>query len=172
MCVVIAAVHVEDQGGITAFTDPGWLGWAYRLLTIGAVAVAGHWSASLEPVPVRAPELAAAAAQCGRLRLGWTAAALIGLGPLLGYVFSRTTGLPGSADDIGNWGEPLGVVSMVVEGALVLLAVAALLALRTDRQPITAPLRLASPPDTGEPVGSVVHMLDHPTPPARSRGVA
>lgn len=34
---------------------------------------------------------------------------------------------------------------MVVEGALVLVAVAALVALRTDRQTISAPLRQAQP---------------------------
>ena len=59
-------------------------------------------------------------------RLGW----LIGGGAagltFLGYVVSRTIGLPGDKEDIGNWGEPLGVVSLVVEGLVVVLAIWAL----------------------------------------------
>lgn len=31
------------------------------------------------------------------------------------YVASRTIGLPGSADDIGNWGEPLGLANLASE---------------------------------------------------------
>jgi hypothetical protein len=41
---------------------------------------------------------------------------------LAGFVLSRTTGLPQATDDIGNWGEPLGIASMFVEGALIALA--------------------------------------------------
>ena len=26
----VAAVHVADQGGVTAFTSPDWIGWSYR----------------------------------------------------------------------------------------------------------------------------------------------
>jgi hypothetical protein len=59
-------------------------------------------------------------------RLGW----LIGGGAaaltFLGYVLSRTVGLPGDDEDVGNWAEPLGVVSLVVEGLAVLLAIWAL----------------------------------------------
>jgi hypothetical protein len=35
--------------------------------------------------------------------------------------------LPDYTDDIGNWGEPLGVISVVVEGVLLILAAASLL---------------------------------------------
>jgi hypothetical protein len=41
---------------------------------------------------------------------------------LLGFVLSRTTGLPGFTDDIGNWTDPLGLASLWVEGAVLLLA--------------------------------------------------
>jgi len=34
---------------------------------------------------------------------------------LLGYVVNRTTGMPGAMDDIGNWFEPLGLLSLAVE---------------------------------------------------------
>jgi hypothetical protein len=33
----IATAHVADQGGLTAFTAPDWLGWAYRLIELGGV---------------------------------------------------------------------------------------------------------------------------------------
>ena len=46
------------------------------------------------------------------------------LGALVGFVFSRTVGLPGGADDIGNWTEPLGLASLFVEGSLVALGAA------------------------------------------------
>ena len=34
---------------------------------------------------------------------------------LIGFVLSRTTGLPHASDDIGNWTEPLGLASLFVE---------------------------------------------------------
>jgi len=61
----------------------------------------------------------------------WLAAALFPLGALLAFVYSRTVGLPGGADDIGNWWEPLGLASLFVEGSLVALSVGVLL----DRVP-------------------------------------
>jgi hypothetical protein len=45
---------------------------------------------------------------------------------LLGYIISRTVGLPGFTQDMGNWSEPLGLISMVVEGLLVCVAAAGL----------------------------------------------
>ena len=37
---------------------------------------------------------------------------------------SRTSGLPGDHDDdVGNWLEPLGLASLLIEGIVVLLAV-------------------------------------------------
>ena len=38
------------------------------------------------------------------------------------YAVSRTVGLPASTDDIGNWTESLGLASLFVEGAVVLLS--------------------------------------------------
>jgi hypothetical protein len=42
-------------------------------------------------------------------------------------VLTRTVGLPGATDDIGNWLEPLGLASLFVEGAVILLALTGLL---------------------------------------------
>ena len=41
---------------------------------------------------------------------------------LIGYILSRTSGLPGFTDDIGEWSESLGLASMVFEGLLVCLS--------------------------------------------------
>jgi hypothetical protein len=49
---------------------------------------------------------------------------------IVGYTLSRTTGLPQSTGDIGNWSEPLGLASLFVEGSLVVLAGGVLLARR------------------------------------------
>jgi hypothetical protein len=56
----------------------------------------------------------------------WTFAALLSAAIIAGYVISRTVGLPGGEDDIGNWLEPLGVASLFVEGLVVLLSLSAL----------------------------------------------
>ncbi|HEX4518861.1 MAG TPA: hypothetical protein VH063_04680 [Gaiellaceae bacterium] len=61
-------------------------------------------------------------------RRAWWAALLLPLGAMLGFVYSRTVGLPGGADDIGNWWETLGLASLFVEGAVVVLSSAVLAA--------------------------------------------
>lgn len=46
------------------------------------------------------------------------------------YAMTRLFAFPQLADDVGNWAEPLGVVSVVSETAVVLLSIAAGLRLR------------------------------------------
>lgn len=104
LCLAVAAIHVVDQGGLTATKDPSYIGVAYHVLEIAAV-------------------IAAVMLLLGLVRLGWLLAAGVALGPLVGYVLSRGPGLPHFSDDIGNWTEPLGLVSLAVEGALLLLSV-------------------------------------------------
>ena len=60
-----------------------------------------------------------------RSRTALLAAAGLSASVLLGYVINRTVGLPGAMDDIGNWTEPLGLASMVVEVTTVAVALAA-----------------------------------------------
>ena len=54
----------------------------------------------------------------------WTTALGLNLAAMAVFVLSRTTGLPGSTDDIGNWAQMLGVVNLFTEAALIALAVA------------------------------------------------
>lgn len=53
----------------------------------------------------------------------WTTALGLNLAAMAVFVLSRTTGLPGSTDDIGNWAQMLGVVNLFTEAALIALAV-------------------------------------------------
>lgn len=55
--------------------------------------------------------------------LVWTLAALCGAAPIAGYIVSRSLGLAGVTDDIGNWKEPLGLASLSVEGSLLLVSI-------------------------------------------------
>ncbi|ANW22577.1 hypothetical protein [Streptomyces clavuligerus] len=107
LCLAVAVVHVVDQGGITVTRDPYYIGVAYHVLEIAAV-------------------LAAVLLLARFVRPGWPLAAGVAAGPLLGYVLSRGPGLPGYRDDIGNWTEPLGLVSLAVEGVLLLLSLSLL----------------------------------------------
>lgn len=104
LCLAVAAIHVRDQGGVTTTRDPHYIGVAYHVLEIVAL-------------------VAAVLLIVGLLRPGWLLATGVAVGPLLGYVLSRGPGLPDYSDDIGNWTESLGLVSLAVEGALLLLSV-------------------------------------------------
>ena len=117
LALAVAAVHIADQGGVTAFTSPGWIGWSYRLIEVGGALTA---LVLLLPRPARrAPAWT-----------GWAAGVLLGAGPFAAYILSRTVGLPGDTGDVGNWGDWVGTVSLFVEAALVVLSISMLLALR------------------------------------------
>jgi hypothetical protein len=113
----IAAVHVADQGGVTALDSPAWMGWGFRLIEVGGTATALILLLS----PLAPPALAWA---------GWAAGAVVGAGPFAGYLLSRTVGVPGDPRDVGNWGYWVGTVSLFIEAALVVLSVSMLLAHR------------------------------------------
>jgi membrane protease YdiL (CAAX protease family) len=59
----------------------------------------------------------------------WTATGGLAGAIMLGYVLTRTSGLPDATLDVGNWTEPLGLASLVAEG-LVLCVTAGVLASR------------------------------------------
>ena len=60
LALAVSAVHVADQGGVTAFNSPDWIGWGYRLIEVGGVLTA---LALLVPRPAR----------LGPAWLGWAA---------------------------------------------------------------------------------------------------
>ncbi|MCY7347935.1 MAG: hypothetical protein LH614_17185 [Pyrinomonadaceae bacterium] len=56
---------------------------------------------------------------------GWLLGLLVAGGAIVGYIISRTVGLPGLEID-PEWLEPIGVVSLIAEGIFVALAAKAL----------------------------------------------
>ncbi|SRR6266550_3358372 len=65
----------------------------------------------------------------------WSAAGVLAGATIIGYCISRTAGLPGQPeDDLGNWLEPLGLASLLVEGVVVWLSVSRLTAHRSGRR--------------------------------------
>jgi hypothetical protein len=97
----IALIHLLDSIG--KYGETRYLFWMYVALMAGSLAVAG----ALLHV---------------RDRRVWLAAAAVAGSALVGYVLSRTTGLPAATGDIGNWTEPLGLASLFVEGAVVAIS--------------------------------------------------
>jgi hypothetical protein len=63
-------------------------------------------------------------------RRSWVLAGGLAAATFAAYAVSRTVGLPASSDDIGNWAEPLGMASLFVEGAVVVLSAEMLLRFR------------------------------------------
>lgn len=54
---------------------------------------------------------------------GWTLGLLVAAGALIGYIISRTVGLPGLEAEPDAWFEPMGVASLLVETLFTALAV-------------------------------------------------
>jgi hypothetical protein len=103
----IALIHILDA--IPTFSQLPYKGWMYTALILSALTVAG--------MLVRGPS-----------RRTWMAAGSLVLGAILAFVYSRTVGLPGAADDIGNWAEPIGVAALFAEGAVLAITTYALIA--------------------------------------------
>ena len=109
LLLAIAVIHYLDLPG--KMSETPYLGYLYIALMIGSVLAAGLLFY--------------------RPRAGWTLGGLLALGAFVAYCLSRTTGLPAATDDIGNWAEPLGVASLIVEGVMVILS-ATMLGRRTS----------------------------------------
>ena len=100
----LAVIHAVDAVG--KWTETRYVFWLYIGAILSAVAIGG-WAIFT------------------RSRTALLAAAGLSVSVLLGFVINRTVGLPGAMDDIGNWTEPLGLASMVVEVTTVAVALAA-----------------------------------------------
>jgi Na+/melibiose symporter-like transporter len=99
--VAIVVIHIVDAP--SAFIGARYIFWLYMAIVVGAVPVSLvllHWPS----------------------QLGWIAVAALAAGPLVGYLLTRTVGLPGDTGDIGNWIESLGIASLFAESAVLGLA--------------------------------------------------
>ena len=59
-------------------------------------------------------------------RRDFLAAAALSAAVIVGFTINRTVGMPGATGDIGNWLEPLGLLSIVVEAFVLWQSIAAL----------------------------------------------
>ena len=98
-----------------------YIGWLYIGLIVSAIALAG---ALMRTSDTRV----------------WAAATGLVTSVIIAYVLSRTTGLPHSSDDIGNWEQTLGMAMLFVGGSLLALSSGVLLSRRAS-----ARVRLGSP---------------------------
>jgi hypothetical protein len=97
----IAVIHILDAPG--TFEGVKYIFWLYIAIIVGAIP----FSILLLQWPSR---------------LAWIGPALLAAGPLIGFLLTRSIGLPGDSDDIGNWLESLGLASMFVEVAVLSLS--------------------------------------------------
>ena len=134
----VAYIHVVDQGGLIGDKAPRYVGIGYWLLELAG--------------------LAAAALVIANRRTAYRMTAAVAALPIVGYVLSRTVGLPGYTDDRGNWGERLGLISIAVELALLAVSVLVLAPSRRRaptegaRRPVVPARR---PRRTTSPAGTV-----------------
>jgi hypothetical protein len=85
-------------------------------------------------------------------------------GPMIGFVLTRTTGLPGATDDIGNWSEPLGLASLFTEAMAVVLCAGALASrprTTVSRHGVVTPVRAGDATIPSQPTRAT-HPTDTP----------
>jgi hypothetical protein len=117
--VAIAVLHVAAAGD--EWGDARGVFWLFMALAAACLVLAGRLAIGLDR---------------------WAAPAVLGLAlaPIAGYVLSRTTGLPGATDDIGDWGNQLGLAAIAVEAALATIA-SAHATLSTSSTRVRSPIR-------------------------------
>jgi len=103
LALAVGAVHVYDQGGFPSTVDLAYMRYGYYAIEVFSVVTALLLFA-------------------GRRAIGWFLAFGVGAGPLIGYILSRGPGLPNDGDDIGNWTQPDGLISLCLEAVLIVLA--------------------------------------------------
>jgi hypothetical protein len=97
----IAVIHAVD--GVGKWSETRYLFWMYMALIVAALITATGVLFSHSP--------------------RWLlAAAGLAASVFAGYVINRTVGLPGATGEIGNWTEPLGLASLLVEGSVIAVA--------------------------------------------------
>jgi hypothetical protein len=99
----VMAIHTSELAGKTE--EVAYLGFGYMLLA--------------------ASSLVAVVLLAQRDVRGWWLGGLTCAATICGFVLTRTTGLPMSHDDVGNWGETVAVWALVAEVAMVAMSVVA-----------------------------------------------
>jgi hypothetical protein len=107
LCLAIAVIHIQDQGGFLGNVSPEWIAIGYYLVEAVAAITALLFAR--------------------QVAVAWILGLAVSGGPAIAYLLSRSVGLPGASGDIGNWGYLLGTVSLIVEGTLFALCATVLL---------------------------------------------
>jgi hypothetical protein len=100
--LAIALIHVLDLPGKWAETR--YLGIGYVLVIAASLVLAEINSTRND-------------------KRAMYASAALAIAVLAGFIINRTVGMPGATEDIGNWGEPLGLASLFVEAITVWVTV-------------------------------------------------
>ena len=100
----VIAIHTTELSG--KIEETAYLGFGYVLLI----------AASLVSIVMMAQ----------RDIRGWILGGLTAAATIVGFVLTRTTGLPGANGDIGNWGEKIAIWSLIAEALVVIMAVRAI----------------------------------------------
>jgi hypothetical protein len=124
----VALVHLLDVTG--KFSETPYMGWMFVGLIGAALATAFALVRGSSPQ-------------------AWLAAGGLAASAIAGFVLTRTVGLPQAMGDIGNWSEPLGMASLLVEGLVVAVSAGALAekaAVRRSASPVRQAVRRAPTP--------------------------
>lgn len=114
LIIIIGLIHAIDAP--SSYGDAPYKGILFVLNALGAlVAAYGIWRGE---------------------RWGWALGVVIAGGAFVMYVISRTVGLPQLPVD--DWGEPIGITSLIVEAAFVVIAARALAQPRRVADSITS----------------------------------
>ncbi|MEZ4656153.1 MAG: hypothetical protein R2911_01120 [Caldilineaceae bacterium] len=100
LVVVTGLVHFIDAQD--ALSEAAYKGWLFYANGVGAI-------------------VAAIGILRGERAWGWNLGALVALASVLGYVASRTIGLPQIPAEPDAWLEPLGVISVLAEAAFLVV---------------------------------------------------
>lgn len=104
----IGAIHILDLPGKLAETP--YLAIMYIMLIIGAFVLTERLFVSGS-------------------RIDFIAAAALSAAVIVAFTINRTVGMPAATGDIGNWLEPLGLLSLVVEAFVLWQCIAAIVGL-------------------------------------------
>jgi hypothetical protein len=99
--LAVAVVHLMDVS--SKFSETPYQGWLFVGLIIGCLGAAALIAARDD-------------------RRAWLAGAALCGATFIAFCISRSVGLPAATEDIGNWTETIGMVSVISEGIFVLLA--------------------------------------------------
>jgi hypothetical protein len=113
---------------VTAFNLPRLTRFSTIVLALGLCAIeawefthsaAPAYLAALFLVAAVAALVAAGSMAAGLRKAAWTSTVGLAVLSLVGYIVSRTVGLPGFESDLGQWHSELGTLSMFLEVGLV-----------------------------------------------------